>query len=105
MYRFLSKAFIVPFIIVVILVLISLIGPSLPLIKGLSGFSLTDVGIIFLAVYTILKKPWGESLAVHFKQAYKKQLDDIAKVVKERDALREKCNTSSFLFQAYDSLE
>ena len=80
-------------------------GSSIPLLKGLSGFSLTDAGIILLAVYTILKKPWGENLGVHFKKAYKTQLDDIKRFVEERDVLREECNTSSFLFMTYDSLE
>ena len=50
---------------------------------------MTDLILVFLAIYAILKKPWRENLAGHFKKAYRAQLKSIQKTVKERDTLRE----------------
>lgn len=91
--------------IIVILVIISNLGASIPFLKNLSGFSLTDVVLILLAFYAVLRKPWGENLSVHFKEAYKTQLDTIEKFVEERDVLREECDTATFLRQTYETLE
>ena len=68
-------------------------------------FSLTDLILVFLAIYAVLKKPWRENLAGHFKKAYRVQLKSIQKYVKERDALREEVNTLSIFHRSYPSLE
>ena len=93
------------FPIIVILIIIYYLGASIPFLKNLSGFSFTDVGLILLAVFAFLRKPWGEKLSVHFKEAYKTQLDTIEQFVEERDVLREECDTATFLSQTYETLE
>ena len=69
------------------------------------GFSLTDLILVFLAIYAVLKKPWKENLAGHFKKAYRERLKSIQKAVKERDALREEVDTLSIFHRSYSSLE
>jgi hypothetical protein len=58
-------------------------------INSLLGFSLTDLILVGLAIYTLWKKPWKENLAGHFKKAYRAQLKSIQKAIKERGGLRE----------------
>ena len=74
-------------------------------IASLFDFSLTDLILVFLAIYAVLQKPWKENLAGHFKKAYRTQLKSIQKTVKEREALREECNTFSVHQMSFDSLE
>ena len=74
-------------------------------IVPLFDFSFTDLTLVFLAIYAVLKKPWRENLAGHFKKAYRVQLKSIQKYVKERDALREEVNTLSIFHRTYSSLE
>lgn len=100
-----KRDFFVLFPIIVILIIISNLGASIPFLKNLSGFSLTDVVLILFAVFAFLRKPWGENLSVHFKEAYKTQLDTIEKFVEERNVLREECDTATFLWQTYDTPE
>ena len=96
--------FLIPCIVVVPLLFYSFCSseePSNPLIN----FSLTDLGLIGLAIYAVLKKPWKENLAGHFKTAYRNQIKSIQKTVKERDRLREEVNTLTIFHQTYSSLE
>jgi hypothetical protein len=72
---------------------------------SLFDFSATDLILAFLAIYAILQKPWRENLAGHFKTAYRDRLKFIQKSVKERDALREECNTFSVHQRSFASLE
>ena len=72
---------------------------------SLFDFSSTDLILVFLAIYAVLKKPWRENLSEHFKKAYRAQLKSIQKAVKERDTLREECNTFSVHQMSFDSLE
>ena len=74
-------------------------------IAPLFDFSFTDLTLVFLAIYAVLKKPWRENLAGHFQKAYRGQLKSIQKYVKERDALREEVNTLSIFHRTYSSLE
>ncbi|MDE0013627.1 MAG: hypothetical protein OXU36_20970 [Candidatus Poribacteria bacterium] len=73
--------------------------------SSLFDFSSTDLILVFLAIYAVLKKPWRENLAGHFKKAYRAQLKSIQKTVKERDELREECNTFSVHQMSFDSPE
>lgn len=73
--------------------------------SSLFDFSSTDLILVFLAIYAVLKKPWRENLSEHFKKAYGAQLKSIQKAVKERDALREECNTFSVHQMSFDSPE
>ena len=72
---------------------------------SLFNFSLTDLILVCLAIYAVLKKPWRENLSEHFKKAYRAQLKSIQKTVKERDALREECDTFSVHQMSFDSPE
>lgn len=72
---------------------------------SLFTFSLTDLILVCLAIYAVLKKPWRENLSEHFKKAYRVQLKSIQKTVKERDTLREECDTFSVHQMSFDSLE
>ena len=72
---------------------------------SLFDFSSTDLILVFLAIYAVLKKPWRENLSEHFKKAYGVQLKSIQKAVRERDALREECNTFSVHQMSFDSPE
>lgn len=74
-------------------------------VASLFDFSFTDLTLVFLAIYAVLKKPWRENLAGHFKKAYRVQLRAIEKYVKERDALREEVNALSIFHRTYSSLE
>lgn len=91
-------------IIFLLLLLISKFG-SFFLPSSLTKYSLMDAGLLLIAVYAVWKKPWGENLAVHFKKAYKTLLDYIEKTVKERDELREECNTLTFIYMTYETIE
>ena len=66
---------------------------------------MTDLILVFLAIYAVLQKPWKENLAGHFKKAYRAQLKSIQKTIKERDTLREEVNTLSIFHRSYSSLE
>ena len=72
---------------------------------SLFDFSSTDLILVFLAIYAVLKKPWSENLSEHFKKAYRAQLKSIQKAIKERYALREEVNTLSIFHRSYPSLE
>ena len=72
---------------------------------SLFNFSLTDLTLVCLAIYAVLKKPWRENLSEHFKKAYRAQVKSIQKTVKEREVLREECNTFSVHQMSFDSLE
>ena len=103
--------FLIPGLIVVPLVIYSIYSSKQPTdsaeesITSLFDFSLTDLILVFLAIYAVLQKPWKENLAGHFKKAYRSQLKSIQKIVKERDELREECNTFSVHQMSFDSLE
>ena len=73
--------------------------------EPLFDFSATDLVLVFLAIYAVCKKFWRENLAGQFKKAYRAQLKAIQKIVKERDTLREECNTFSVHQMSFDSLE
>ena len=99
----------IPVLIVAFLFIYSFFSSSDKPTNTLLEFSLTDlilVGLaIYAAIYAILKKPWRENLAGHFKKAYRTQLRSIQKAVKERDSLREECNTFSVHRRSFESLE
>ena len=99
-----KRDFLIPCLIVIPLAAYS-ISSSDKSINPLLGFSLTDLGLVGLAIYAVLKKPWGENLAGHFKKAYRTQLKFIQKSVKERDVLREECNTFSVHQMSFATLE
>ena len=96
-FIFSARHFLVTSLIVVFLFTLSLKESINPLNKSIDSlfdsslfdFSLTDLILIFLAIYAVWKKPWKENLAGHFKKAYSSQLKSIQNAVKERDALRE----------------
>lgn len=96
--------FLIPGLIVIFLFIYSFLSSEKPM-NTLLGFSLTDLILVGLAIYAILKKPWRENLAGHFKKAYRTQLRAIQKAVKERDSLREECNTFSVHKRSFESLE
>ena len=111
--EFISRlsGFLIPSLIVVPLAIYSIHSSKQPTdsagesIAPLFDFSFTDLTLVFLAIYAVLKKPWRENLAGHFKKAYRVQLKSIQKYVKERDALREEVNTLSIFHRSYSSLE
>ena len=92
--EFLSD-FLIPSLIVAPLAIYSIYSSKQPTdsaeesIASLFDFSLTDLILVFLAVYAVRNKFWRENLAEQFKKAYSSQLKVIHKTVKERDALRE----------------
>ena len=110
--EFISRlsGFLIPSLVVIPLVICSIYLPKQPAdseeksIASLFDFSSTDLVLVFLAIYAILKKPWRENLSEHFKKAYRTQLKSIQKIVKERDTLREECNTFSVHQMSFDSL-
>ena len=118
-FRFLKASlspllgFLVPGLIVIFLFIYSYLSsekpintlPSEKLINTLLGFSLTDLILVGLAIYAISQKPWRENLAGHFKKAYQTKLKSIQKIVKERNSLREECNTFSVHQRSFASLE
>ena len=99
-----KRDFIIPCLIVIPLIAYSL-RSSAESINPLFNFSLTNLGLVGLALYAVLKKPWKENLAGHFKKAYRQQLKSIQKSMKERDALREEVDTLSIFHRNYSSLE
>lgn len=96
-FIFSARHFLITSLIVFFLFTLSFKESSNPLKKSIDSlfhsslfdFSLTDLILIFLAIYAIWKKPWKENLAGHFKKAYTDQLKSIQNAVKERDALCE----------------
>ena len=99
-FIFSARYFLISSLIVAFLLTCSLLSSGEPTDSSFAdsffNFSLTDamgtlasVILAGLAVYAVCRKFWRETLAEHFKKAYRVQLKSIQKVAQKVEALRE----------------